>query len=424
MSAVIVTLMQHHWVPIRHTSWKDPEGNRWTLKAGGVGIDDWGFWQAFRASIEGQLWEKAARHELGAGLDGEADLTTLFKHDKFLERRGLHAARGMLLASATASCWTQERRYRAGLVDTPLCPRCEEADEDMFHRVWQCRANTGEIFDKTQHLVQKATQAKDTFECFWLRGVVPRSWTLQDTKLGFWRQFGSGVLTEACTYIFGDGSGTHSDPRIRRVGWSAVIIQGMSNCLGQTLDIWKRHSERLMNSLKPAGGWMGTLGEGEPNTVGRAELMACVVAAESTRGNVVYVTDYKILKKRQDRGWPVPRLGQGSNPDLWWRLSRALKTRQGTFTVQWQRAHIDVADIKTENHDMAIVLGNEMADAVAMRAASEAAVRGAAAEQIAWVDTMAWQVQRRIIRSQESSIQNCFASTFRADHTSIGISTF
>ena len=190
MSAVIVTLMQHNWVPIRHTSWKDPEGNRWTLKAGGVGIDDWGFWQAFRASIEGQLWEKAARHELGAGLDGGADLTTLFKHDKFLERKGLHAARGMLLAAATASCWTQERRYRAGLVDTALCPRCEEADEDMFHRVWQCRANTGEIFDKTQHLVQKATQAKDTFECFWLRGVVPRSWTLQDTKLGFWRQFG------------------------------------------------------------------------------------------------------------------------------------------------------------------------------------------------------------------------------------------
>ena len=193
MSAVIVTLNATSLASIRHTSWKDPEGNRWTLKAGGVGIDDWGFWQAFRASIEGQLLEKAARHELGAGLDGGADLTTLFKHDKFLERRGLHAARGMLLAAATASCWTQERRYRAGLVDTPLCPRCEEADEDMFHRVWQCRPNTGEIFDKTQLLVQK--------ECFWLRGVVPRSWTLQDTKLGFWRQFGSGVLTGRSLYL-------------------------------------------------------------------------------------------------------------------------------------------------------------------------------------------------------------------------------
>ena len=72
---------------------------------------------------------------------------------------------------------------------------------------------------------------------------------------------------------------------------------------------------------------MGTLGEGEPNTVGRAELMACVVAAESTRGNVVYVTDNEILEKRQDRGWPMPRLGQGSNPDLWWRMSRALKIK-------------------------------------------------------------------------------------------------
>ena len=88
----------------------------------------------------------------------------------------------------------------------------------------------------------------------------------------------------------------------------------MSNCLGQTLEFWKRHGERLVNSLEPTGGWIGTLGEGEPNTVGRAELMACVVAAESTRGNVVNITDYEILKKRQDRGLPTLRHGQGSNP--------------------------------------------------------------------------------------------------------------
>ena len=228
-------------------------------------------------------------------------------------------------------------------------------------------------------------------------GLVPRSWTLQDTKLGYWRQFGSGVLTEACTYIFGDGSGTHSDLRIKRVAWSAVIFQGVSNCLGQTPECWKLRSERLMNSLKRTGGWMGTLGEGDPNTVGRAELMACVVAAGGTRGNVVYVTDYEIFKKRQDRGWPTPRLGQGSNPDLWWRLSRALKSRQGTFTVQWQRAHVD-ADIKSENRDMAIVFGNEMADAMAEKAASEAALRRAAVEQVAWVDALIWQVQRRTLR--------------------------
>ena len=97
--------------------------------------------------------------------------------------------------------------------------------------------------------------------------------------------------------------------------------------------------------------------------------MACVVAAESTRGNVVYVTDCEILKKRQDRGWSTPRLGQSSNPDHKWRMSRALKWRQGTFTVQWQRAHVAAADTKRENHDMALIFGHEMDDAVAKQAA-------------------------------------------------------
>ena len=146
---------------------------------------------------------KATRHELGTGLAGGADLTTLSKHDKFMERKGLHAARGMLLAAATTSCWTQERRYRAGLVESPLCLRLEEEHEDMYHQVWQCRANTGEIFDKTQHLVQKATQAKETLECFWLRGLVPRSWTLEGTKLGFRRQFGSGVDRSLYIHLWG-----------------------------------------------------------------------------------------------------------------------------------------------------------------------------------------------------------------------------
>ena len=271
-----------------------------------------------------------------------------------------------------ACCWPWLRR-RAGRrscgIEDRRCAR------DARKRTRTCIIEFGKThathvisLTRQRNSFKKATQAQNTLECFWLRGLVPRSWTLQDTKLGFWRQYGNGVLTEEFTYIFGNGSGTHSDPRIRRVECAAAIIQGMSNCLGQTLECWKRHSERLMNSLKPTGGWVGTLGEGEPNTVGRAELMACVVAAESTRGNVENITDYEIVKKRQDRGRPTPRLGLGSNPDLLWRMSRALKSRQGIFTVQWQRAHVAAAGIKQENHDMTLVFGYEMADAVAKRA--------------------------------------------------------
>ena len=124
MSAVIVTLMQHYWTFVRHTSWKDPEGNRWSLKAGGVGSDDWGFWQAFRASVVEQLWEKATRHQLEQAWRAEQTSPRCSSTTSFWRKKGMYAARGMLLAAATASCWTQERRDRAGLVETPLFEYC------------------------------------------------------------------------------------------------------------------------------------------------------------------------------------------------------------------------------------------------------------------------------------------------------------
>ena len=48
---------------------------------------------------------------------------------------------------------------------------------------------------------------------------------------------------------------------------------------------------------------------------------------------------------------------------------------------------------------MTLVFGNEMAGLVAKQAANEAALRGAAAEQVAWVDALAWKVQRRIVEA-------------------------
>ena len=79
--------------------------------------------------------------------------------------------------------------------------------------------------------------------------------------------------------------------------------------------------------------------------------------------------------------------------------------------MQWQRAHVAAADIKRENHDMVLVFGNEMAGAVAKQAASDAALRGGAAEQVSWVDALAWQAQRRIIEANlqaSKNHSNCF----------------
>ena len=130
--------------------------------------------------------------------------------------------------------WLRQRRRagrRSGVIVQEWCSR--HFARDVRKRTRTCiiefgNAEPTQVRSLTRHNIsfKKPHKAKDTVECFWLRELVPGSWTLPDTKLGFWRQFGSGVLTEACTCIFRDGSGTHSDKRIRRVGWSAVINPG------------------------------------------------------------------------------------------------------------------------------------------------------------------------------------------------------
>ena len=71
--------------------------------------------------------------------------------------------------------------------------------------------------------------------------------------------------------------------------------------------------------------------------------------------------------------------------------------------MQWQRAHVAAADIKHESHGLALVFGNEMADAVAKQAARQLS-------QVAWVDALAWQVQRRTVEANtqaSKSHPNC-----------------
>ena len=63
--------------------------------------------------------------------------------------------------------------------------------------------------------------------------------------------------------------------------------------------------------------------------------------------------------------------------------------------MQWQRAHVAAADIKPERRSYMAMRWLM----VAKQAANEAALRGAAAEQVAWVDALAWQVQRRIVEA-------------------------
>ena len=94
----------------------------------------------------------------------------------------------------------------------------------------------------TRHSISfKKPLKPNTSECFWLKGVVPRSWTLQDTKLGFWRRRVDQSLHK---HLWGRLWNAQR-PANQGEGWATNnIVEGMSSCLGQTMQCWKRHSER------------------------------------------------------------------------------------------------------------------------------------------------------------------------------------
>ena len=190
LSAVIFTLLQHNWIPIRHTSWKDPEGNRWSHKTGGVGVDDWGFWQTFRASVEGNC---------GRMLPG-MNWEQVWKAEQISPRSWRKGA----CMQPEACCW-QRLRCRAGRRSGDIEQgwwnrRCAR---DARKRTRTCITEFGnveptQVRSLTRHSISsnKAPKPKKhTGMLLVQEGVVPQSYTLQDTKLGFWRQFGNGVLT-------------------------------------------------------------------------------------------------------------------------------------------------------------------------------------------------------------------------------------
>ena len=48
----------------------------------------------------------------------------------------------------------------------------------MLHRVWQCPCKlTSGVFGATEKWCKKVEEQKDEFACFWMRGLVPKTWT-------------------------------------------------------------------------------------------------------------------------------------------------------------------------------------------------------------------------------------------------------
>eukprot|EP00959_Pyramimonas_sp_CCMP1952_P028949 607305-Pyramimonas_sp.AAC.1 len=84
-----------------------------------------------------------------------------------------------MVAIATGGTWPRQRRHKwAPTKVDNLCPRCKRSPETMFHRCWSCdENNNSKAHTVTDELLPEAYSQHEATQCFWLRGLIPKSWT-------------------------------------------------------------------------------------------------------------------------------------------------------------------------------------------------------------------------------------------------------
>eukprot|EP00959_Pyramimonas_sp_CCMP1952_P267693 5596832-Pyramimonas_sp.AAC.1 len=132
---------------------------------------------------------------------------------------------------AAGGTWPRQRIMdEVGGIDSATCPRCGEGAETPLHRSWLCSCNVGSrAYDQSDNLTAEAVAQHESHACFWLRGIIPGSWTNVPPPPSepSWIFSGSNELgphtlglgsQESPNFLFGDSSGGEDsrDPRLRR----------------------------------------------------------------------------------------------------------------------------------------------------------------------------------------------------------------
>ena len=80
--------------------------------------------------------------------------------------------KAMLRAIQSGGVWTQDRKYRAGMVHTNVCPHCDSGQaEDQEHIWWHCLAWK---HIRQQHSDIDISKVHSWPPCMRMCGIVPR----------------------------------------------------------------------------------------------------------------------------------------------------------------------------------------------------------------------------------------------------------
>eukprot|EP00959_Pyramimonas_sp_CCMP1952_P335629 7027854-Pyramimonas_sp.AAC.1 len=162
----------------------------------------------------------------------------------------------------------------------------------------------------------------------------------------------------APTFIFGDASGgaDTQGAALRRVGLAVAVYSDLTSDMTIEIGVW--------------GGLPGAT-----QTVARGELYALYLTVRGGCGHIVFVTDNAAVCS----GWysSLPFAPAGGNADLWFLIGSVLKARgsQLSITVFFVHSHQEATDMCNSRTPVPLILGNAVADELAVAAAGTVRVK-------------------------------------------------
>ena len=236
-------------------------------------------------------------------------------------------------------------------------------------------------------IARRCLQKQDAL-AFWVRGVplashYPHCDYPIDPAVFF---EGSLDAFAKASRIYTDGSGgtSSADPRTRRCGWAAVVLD---------------------ESLHISAAIYGRLA-GHQQSVPRAELMAVTKSLDFNSSNELdFVVDAAYIVRGTQRS--VRETLRAKHDDLWKQWLDAVKTRAKRPSIIKVKSHLEDKDVLAGKISKVDLEGNKGADFYSGEGAKAIALHEGDLARYAWADARVWCIQRRIISCYKLFFKLC-----------------
>ena len=147
-----------------------------------------------------------------------------------------------LRSTVAGGQWSQERLFRAGFVDDPMCTACGRALGTLDHRNWTCKCLQPEreqCIPPELLAEARAALTEEPDHAFWSRGLMPIKWLPQIPAVEAEKQCWIRDVSEGCFTgeAFTDGS-LRQRPwwvESERAGWGIASVERIANSQDEPL---------------------------------------------------------------------------------------------------------------------------------------------------------------------------------------------